>query len=218
MGVQGVGVGLSPAIASNSPGAWRSMEVARRVMMVEDEPRGHLNETLVELGYQIDGEAHDCVIALDMARSLRPDAVVMVVTTRALSMMQTAAALTQELIAPVVLLSAHHDREFVGLAKGAGVMAYLVTPVLRLAWLSAIEIATARFAALRALHAQMSRLQEELATHKLMERAKGILMSSRGLTEREAVRTIQRMSVKTRRPMKDIAEALVLVHQQGRSP
>jgi signal transduction protein with GAF and PtsI domain len=54
-------------------------------------------------------------------------------------------------------------------------------------------------------------IEEELETRKLVERAKGILMKEKGLTEDEAFRLIQKKSMDSRKSMKEIAEAIILV-------
>ena len=56
-------------------------------------------------------------------------------------------------------------------------------------------------------------LQNALETRKAVERAKGILMDSQGMDESEAFRKIQKMSMNTRKPMKDVAEAIILAHE-----
>jgi response regulator NasT len=60
---------------------------------------------------------------------------------------------------------------------------------------------------------QVGDLEEALETRKFVDRAKGILMDSQDLTEAEAFRRIQKMSMNTRKPMKDVAEAVILAHQ-----
>jgi len=55
-------------------------------------------------------------------------------------------------------------------------------------------------------------IQEELETRKVVERAKGILMKEEGLTEEEAFRKIQRYSMDRRRSMKEVAGAIVMMH------
>jgi len=54
-------------------------------------------------------------------------------------------------------------------------------------------------------------IQEELETRKATERAKGILMRVEGLTEEEAFRKIQKYSMDHRKPMKEVAEAIVMM-------
>jgi response regulator NasT len=56
-------------------------------------------------------------------------------------------------------------------------------------------------------------LQNALETRKLVERAKGILIDSQGMDEHEAFRKIQKMSMNTRKPMKEVAEAIILAHE-----
>ena len=60
--------------------------------------------------------------------------------------------------------------------------------------------------------------REALETRKFVDRAKGILMDSQGLSEAEAFRRIQKMSMNTRKPMKDVAEAIILARGWGLSP
>ncbi len=77
----------------------------------------------------------------------------------------------------------------------------------------AIEVAMARFVELRALDKQLGDLQEAMETRKVVERAKGLLMQTQGLNEAEAFRRIQQLSMNTRKPMKEIAQALLLANQ-----
>jgi response regulator NasT len=73
----------------------------------------------------------------------------------------------------------------------------------------------ARFAEFQDLQKQVVDLKEALETRKLVDRAKGILMDKQGLSEAEAFRKIQKMSMDNRKAMKDVAEAIILAHQVG---
>jgi response regulator NasT len=189
--------------------------VQTRLVIADDESliRMNLKETLVGLGYLVVGEAGDGVSAITLARQLRPDLVVMDIKMPKLDGIQAAEVLTHERIAPVLLLTAYSDRELVDRARDAGVVAYLVKPFREQDLLPAIEIAMARFAELRALDKQLGDLQEAMETRKIVERAKGILMETQGLTEPEAFRRIQQLSMNTRKPMKEIAQAIILANQ-----
>ena len=186
-----------------------------RLVIADDESliRMNLKETLVGLGYLVVGEAGDGVSAINLARELRPDLVVMDIKMPKLDGIQAAEVLTQERIAPVLLLTAYSDRELVDRARDAGVVAYLVKPFREGDLLPAIEVAMARFAELRALDKQLGDLQEAMETRKIVERAKGLLMETQGLSESEAFRRIQQLSMNTRKPMKEIAQALLLANQ-----
>ena len=186
-----------------------------RLVIADDESliRMNLKETLVGLGYLVVGEAGDGVSAITLARQLQPDLVIMDIKMPKLDGIQAAEVLTQERIAPVLLLTAYNDRELVERARDAGVVAYLVKPFREPDLLPAVEIAMARFAELRALDKQVGDLKEAMETRKIVERAKGLLMETQGLSEAEAFRRIQQLSMNTRKPMKEIAQALLLANQ-----
>lgn len=65
---------------------------------------------------------------------------------------------------------------------------------------------------------QIGDLEDALETRKFVDRAKGILMDSQGLTESEAFRRIQKMSMNTRKSMKEVAEAIILAYQTQQQP
>ena len=186
-----------------------------RLVIADDESliRMNLKETLVGLGYLVVGEAGDGVSAINLARELRPDMVIMDIKMPKLDGIKAAEVLTQERLAPVVLLTAYSDRDLVERAKEAGVVSYLVKPFREADLLPALEVAMARFSELRALDKQLGDLKESLETRKVVERAKGFLMEKQGLSETEAFRKIQQLSMNTRKPMKEIAQSIMLAAQ-----
>jgi response regulator NasT len=188
-----------------------------RVVIADDESliRMDLREMLTNLGYLVVGEVADGRSAVNQARELRPDVVVMDIKMPDMDGIEAAKILTEERVAPVVLLSAYSQRELVERAREAGVVAYLVKPYREEELAPAIEVALARFAEFKDLQKQVTDLQQALETRKLVDRAKGILMDKQGLTEAEAFRKIQKMSMDNRKAMKDVAEAIILAHQVG---
>jgi response regulator NasT len=110
-------------------------------------------------------------------------------------------------------LTAYSQRDLVVRARDAGVVGYLVKPFREADLVPAIEVALARIEEFRAMEKQLGDLEDALETRKLVDRAKGILMDSQNLTEAEAFRRIQKMSMNTRKPMKDVAEAVILAQQ-----
>jgi AmiR/NasT family two-component response regulator len=188
-----------------------------RVIIADDESliRMDLREMLTNQGYLVVGEVADGRSAVNQARELRPDIVIMDIKMPDMDGIEAAQILTEERIAPVVLLSAYSQRDLVQRAREAGVIAYLIKPYREEELAPAIEVALARFSEFKELEAQVSDLQIALETRKLVDRAKGILMDKQGLTEAEAFRKIQKMSMDNRKPMKDVAEAIILAHQVG---
>jgi len=186
-----------------------------RIIVADDEPiiRMDLKEMLTNLGYLVVGEAGDGRSVVNMARELRPDLVIMDIKMPDMDGIEAARILTQEDIAPVIFLTAYSQKELVDQAKEAGVVAYLVKPFRESDLAPAIEIALARFEQFRALKKEVADLKEALETRKLVERAKGILMDTQGLSEAEAFRRIQKLSMDTRKPMKEVAEAIILAYE-----
>ncbi len=183
-----------------------------RVIVADDESviRADLREMLTTLGYLVIGEVGDGQSAVNLARELKPDIVIMDIKMPSMDGIEAAKILTQEKIAPVLLLTAYSQRELFERAKEAGVVGYLVKPFREQEIAPAIEIALARFQEFRVLEKEVGDLRETLETRKIVDRAKGILMDTQHLTEAEAFRKIQKMSMNTRKPMKEIAEAIIL--------
>ena len=189
----------------------------KRLAIAEDDSliRMNLRETLVGLGYLVVGETGDGESAINLARELRPDLMVMDVKMQRLYGLRAAEVLIEERIAPVLLLTAYSDRALVERACDMGVVGYLVKPFREADLLPTIEIAMGCFAELQSLDRQIDDLQQTLQTRKTVEQAKGVLMQTQGLTEAEAYRRIQQLSMNTRTPMKEIAEALLIASQAG---
>jgi AmiR/NasT family two-component response regulator len=190
-----------------------------RIIIADDESiiRMDLKEMLGGLGYLVVGEAGDGQSAVNLARELRPDLIIMDIKMPGLDGIGAARILTEEKLAPVLFLTAFSQKELVDGAKEAGVVAYLVKPFRESELVPAIEIALARFSEFRVLEQQVGDLKDALETRKLVDRAKGLLMDTQNLTESEAFRKIQKMSMNTRKSMREIAEAIILTHQVEKS-
>jgi response regulator NasT len=190
-----------------------------RVLIAEDEAliRLDLKEMLEEEGYTVVGEVGDGQAAVDQARELRPDLVVLDIQMPVLDGLSAAEQIAGERVAPVIVLTAFSQRELVERARDAGAMAYLVKPFSKTDLVPAIEVARARFAEMAALDGEVRTLEERLETRKVVEKAKGVLMAERGITEAEAFRFLQRTAMNERTSMKALAEAVLAGQPVGES-
>ena len=182
-----------------------------RVVVAEDEAliRLDLVELLNDEGYEVVGQASDGEAAVAMARELEPDLVVMDVKMPVMSGIEAAEIISDERIAPVVMLTAFSQRDLVEQAREAGAMAYVVKPFDASDVVPAIEMAMARFAELRAIEDEVADLADRLESRKLVDQAKGLLQDSFGMTEAEAFRWIQKQAMDMRKSMKDVAEGVI---------
>jgi AmiR/NasT family two-component response regulator len=189
-----------------------------RVVVADDESivRMDLREMLESLGYLVVGEAGDGESAVHLARELKPNIVIMDIKMPGMDGIEAGRVLTEERISPVLLLTAYSQHDLVERAKEAGVMAYIVKPFHEADLAPAIEVALRRWQEFRSLEKEVEDLKEALETRKLVDRAKGILMDTQGLSEADAFRRIQKTSMDQRKPMKEVAEAIVLAHEAGK--
>jgi response regulator NasT len=193
---------------------------ARRVLIAEDEAliRLDLREMLEEEGYDVCGEAGDGQTAVDMANELRPELVILDVKMPVLDGIAAAEQIARNRIAPVVILTAFSQRDLVEKAREAGAMAYLVKPFQKKDLLPTIEMALSRYSELVGLEAEVDGLQERLEVRKLVERAKGVLMTEHAMTEPEAFRWMQRASMDRRLTMRAVAEAVLAGTERPSQP
>jgi AmiR/NasT family two-component response regulator len=186
-----------------------------RVVIADDDPiiRMDLREMLTDLNYQVVGEAADGRNALGLARDLRPELVIMDIRMPEMDGIEAAKLLTQESIAPVLLLTAYSEPELVQRAMQAGVVGYLVKPFREAQLGPAIEVTLGRFREFQTVQKELGDLKEALEARKVIDRAKGFLMDRFGLSEADAFRRIQKRSMDTRKTMREVADAILLASE-----
>jgi two-component system, response regulator PdtaR len=186
-----------------------------RIIVADDESiiRLDLKETLQKMGHQIIGEAGDGRRAVELARQLRPDLVVLDIKMPEMDGIDAAKLIADEKIAPVLLVTAYSQIDLVNRARDAGVFGYVVKPFQESDLLPAIQIAIARFQEYLEIARQAANLEDQLETRKLVDRAKGILMDRHGLREQDAYRRIQQQSMNLRRSMREVAEAIIIASE-----
>jgi two-component system, response regulator PdtaR len=179
-----------------------------RIVVAEDEAliRMDLVEMLNEAGYEVLAQAADGLQAIDLVKEYKPDLAILDVKMPILDGISAA----KEIISycPVLMLTAFSQRELVDRARDAGVMAYVLKPFTINDLIPAIEIAISRHLQMRSLAEEVADLHQRLETRKIIDRAKGILMTALNLTEPEAFSWIQKAAMDRRLTMKDVALAV----------
>ncbi len=180
------------------------------VLVAEDETiiRMDLREMLEEEGYAV-VEAADGEQAVRLAREVRPELAILDIKMPIKDGLVAAQEISEEGIAPVLILTAYSQRELVEQAAEAGAMGYLVKPFQKHDLLPAIEIAKGRYQQLSALADEVGDLTERLESRKAIDRAKGTLMDRYKMSEADAFRFIQRTAMEQRLSMREVAEKVL---------
>jgi response regulator NasT len=181
------------------------------VVIAEDEAiiRLDLKETLVEEGYEVVGEAGRGDEAVALVRDLEPDLAILDIKMPGMDGIAAAREISATRKAAVLILTAFSQRDLVQQATEAGAMTYLVKPFQKSALIPAIEIALGRFAEVRALEQESEELKDQLATRRLVDRAKGLLQDTHGMSENDAFSFIQRTAMRQRAKMRVVAEKIL---------
>jgi two-component system, response regulator PdtaR len=182
-----------------------------RILVAEDETiiRLDLRDLLERAGFEVCAEAKDGLEAVELAAAERPDLAILDVKMPRLDGIEAARRILDSRPIPIVMLTAYGQDELVARAVEAGVFGYLVKPFREQDLLPAIKAASARHDELAALREEAESLAEALAARKVIERAKGLLMTKEGLSEADAFARLRRASQQSGRPLKVVAEAVV---------
>lgn len=194
------------------------MQKGLKILLADDEAllRLDLREMVADAGHEIVGEAADGAQAVELARRLRPDFIIMDVKMPVMDGLTAAKIIAGEAIAPVLLLTAYSQQDIVEKARDSGVIAYLVKPVREEQLFPAMEIAVSRFQEMQQLNRELDDLRDSLETRKLLDRAKGILMTAHGMTEQQAYRRMQQFSMSKRITLKELAESIIAAAEKRR--
>lgn len=171
--------------------------------------RKKLKETLVHAGYLVTGEVGDGRGALKVIFQTEPDVVLMDARLPGAEGLGIVRIIEEHRAAPVILLALSHDQELLEAAKDSWIFAYLVKPVSDTQLLSTIELTLANFSKFIKLEQENKRLKQTLEDRKVVEKAKGLLMDCKGMSEKEAYKHLQKLSMDKCVPIVRIARQVI---------
>jgi two-component system, response regulator PdtaR len=188
-----------------------------RVLIVDDHApsRAAVAEAVGSQGGVVVGNGSRVEDAVRLVDKHRPDVLLLAVGLPDGDGVEAARRVMATLPCPIVLLTSHADPDVTARAVDAGVLGFLVKPLRRAELGPALEVAVRRFSELEAVRKENEALKQKLESRKLVDRAKGLLMTRLGLSEPEAFRRIQKTAMDTRKTMADVAQALLLADGMG---
>ena len=167
-------------------------------------------EALAAVGGVVVGEGSTAAEIPALVARFAPDVVILAVGLPDGDDVGAARATMERFPCAIVLLTSRTDPGTVERASAVGIMGFLLKPLRPGELGPTLELAVARFRELEAVRRENEDLKKALASRKLIERAKGVLMEQEGLTESEAFRRIRKASMDSRRSMVAVAEAILL--------
>ncbi len=185
-----------------------------RILVVDDETiiRMDLAEILTRMGHQVVGHAATGEDAVEKCRELDPDLVFLDIKMPGMDGFSALRHMNEEKLRPVIILTAFSDVDLIEQAVELGVAAYLIKPFEESKLLPAIHVAVSHFRELQALRTENTSLKETVEASRLVNRAKLLLAERENLSEAEAFRRIQKVSMDKNKKMKEVAEAVILLY------
>ena len=188
-----------------------------RILIADDDAvvRLDLKAMLEGIGHSVIGEADNGETACYLARSLRPDLVILDVMMPKCSGLEAAEIISRERLGAVMLLTAYSDVPMIEQANRAGVLAWLVKPFRQQQLQPAVEIVMARYREMLALEGALDSVQGQIEANRIIGRAKRVLVERHSISDQEAFRRLNTQALATSRTLKEIAEAILLTEDMA---
>jgi AmiR/NasT family two-component response regulator len=191
------------------------MSKSLRIAVADDEldMRDYFQRIIPLLGHQVVVVAENGERLIELCRTAKPDLVITDIKMPEMDGIEAAKRLSKEGPVPVILVSAHHDPEFIDRAAADHILAYLIKPIKQADLEPAITIAMRRFAQFQELRKEAADLRQALEDRKVIEKAKGLLMKKTGLDEHDAFRKLQKLASEKNKKLVEIAQMLLTAEE-----
>lgn len=185
--------------------------IQSKILVVDDEPitRIDIKEILQSKGYMVVGEAKNGEEAVEKAYALEPDLIIMDVKMPKMDGIKASSIIKGFSSSSILFLTAFSHDELIEQAKEVGINAYIVKPITEKDLIPAVEIALFQREQSLRLHTKIGELEQQMKDRKLIEKAKGILMTQLECTEEQAYRHMQKESMEKHIPLAKLAKSML---------
>ncbi len=182
-----------------------------RVMIVDSdtERSRNLRGALTLAGYRVVAELRESIALPDAVQGLKPHIVIVAADSPDRDTLEHISLTTRNAPRPVVMFTQERASETIRAAVRAGVSAYVVDGLSPDRIRPILEVACARFEAHQALADRLADTERQLVERKTVEKAKGLLMQRRGLSEEAAYRELRQLAMQTGKRLAEVAETLL---------
>ena len=190
--------------------------MVKRILVVEDESIVLLDITIMlkDAGFDVVGHARNGEKAIELAHALQPDLVLMDIKMPKMNGLKASDVISNTFQIPVLLLTAFSQRDYIDEAKRANIVGYLVKPITEANLIPAVEIALLQAANTKKYQERNAQLDETLTNRKVIEKAKGIIMKRKNVTEETAYIKLRRLSMDKQLSMETVARRIIANDQK----
>jgi response regulator NasT len=182
-----------------------------RVMLVDDshEEDSPLKEGLVCAGYDVVVVSAAGLALAERVNDVAPDVIIIDTESPSRDVLEHISAVNTRAPRPIVVFTEDGEHASIHAALRAGVSAYVVAGIQADRLQPILDVAVARFAHEQALRGELRDAQTKLVERKVIERAKGILMKQKGVTEEQAFRLLRTLAMDKNAKLLDVAQQVV---------
>lgn len=182
-----------------------------RVLVVDESPERAeiLRDGLRRAGYEVSASLSSSLALLKKIEEVRPDVIVIDTESPSRDVLEHLVVMTQHTPRPVVMFATDGAPEVIREAVRAGVSAYVVDGLDAARVKAVIDVAVARFEDFQRLREQLAEANLKLSERRLVERAKGILMKTRGLDEESAYSVLRKAAMDKKLRLSELAQQLI---------
>lgn len=182
-----------------------------RILLVDEnsDRAAVLARALTEQGYELAALLSPHDLSLQRVQEIAPDIVVVDIGSPSRDTIEHMRQITADQPRPIVMFVDQSDEETIRQAVQAGVSAYVIDGLNARRVKPVLDVAIARFREVQALREELKKTRETLDERKLVERAKGLLMRERKLSEDEAYAALRKLAMDRQQKLADVAEALI---------
>lgn len=182
-----------------------------RILIADDSSINRLGfkSMLQSQGHRVIAEAEDGLEAVEYASIYNPDLLIMDINMPHIDGIEAIKRINEKIFIPSIIVSAYHDVDLIERASSEGVLYYLVKPVDEKDLSIAIKISMSKAEEIRKLNSELKITKEALSNRVFIEKAKGILMKRKELSEPEAMRLLQKISNQKNEKVVQVAKSLI---------
>ncbi|OFZ90575.1 MAG: histidine kinase [Betaproteobacteria bacterium RBG_16_66_20] len=182
-----------------------------RVLIVDEseERAAVLREGLVMAGHEVAASLASPLELLRAVEDLQPDVIVIDTESPTRDVLEHVVIVSQSSPRPIVMFATDRGGETIREAVRAGVSAYVVDGLDAARVKPIVEVACARFEEFQRLKTELAEANLKLSERKLVERAKGLLMRSRGLSEEDAYQALRKLAMSKKLRLGDVAQRVL---------